>query len=305
MESIRFVIITGLSGAGKTVALHTLEDVGYFCIDNLPPALIPRFAELLATPENWIDRVALVLDVRGGTFFDEVLNAIERIEENHSSVKVLYLEASVETLINRFKETRRRHPLHREGNIMEVLEWERQMLEGLRERADFVINTSGGNPSELRRRVLQLLPEDDPVKSLYVSVASFGFKGGVPRDADLVFDVRFLPNPHYSDALRPLTGLDSAVEEFVRAQSVTCEFCRRLLSFLDFLLPHYDGEGKTQLNIALGCTGGRHRSVVLARWLGDELRDRGYPVFVEHRSLSAEEQTMDARDERSSNEEAT
>ena len=285
MESVRFVIITGLSGAGKTVALRAMEDLGYFCIDNLPPALIPRFAQLLAAPENLVDRVALVIDVRGGAFFQQIRQALEEIE---GRVAVLFLEADDATLIRRFKETRRSHPLSREGSMREVLDRERSLLSGLRERAHHVVDTSEMQPADLRNRVFQVFGDGGPGVGPYVSVVSFGFKNGIPSDADLVFDVRFLPNPHYDEALRPLNGLDEPVRKFVASAAVTQEFFVRLMDMMDFLMPHYRAEGKTQLVVAIGCTGGRHRSVVLARMLGEHLRETGVSVTVEHRGINLE-----------------
>ncbi len=282
MDGVSFVIITGLSGAGKSVALRAMEDLGYFCIDNLPPALIPRFAQLLGAPENLVDRVALVIDVRGGAFFHRIRESLAEIE---GDVAVLFLEADDATLIRRFKETRRRHPLGSEGSISEVLHRERTLLYDLRGRATHVIDTSEMHPGDLRKRVFQLFSEGDHRPGPYVSVVSFGFKNGIPSDADLVFDVRFLPNPHYDEDLRPLTGLDERVWDFVDSSPLTREFFGRLLEFLDFLIPHYRAEGKTQLVVALGCTGGRHRSVVLARMLGDHLRTRSLSVTVEHRGI--------------------
>ncbi len=284
MDGVSFVIISGLSGSGKSVALRAMEDLGYFCVDNLPPALIPRFAQLLGAPENLVDRVALVIDVRGGAFFHRIREALAEME---GDVSVLFLEADDATLIRRFKETRRSHPLGSEGSISEVMHRERSLLDGLRGRATHVIDTSEMHPRDLRKRVFQLFSEGDHPPGPYISVVSFGFKNGIPTDADLVFDVRFLPNPHYDEDLRPLTGLDDRVRVFVDSSPVTQEFFARLLEFLDFLIPHYRAEGKTQLVVAIGCTGGRHRSVVLAQMLGDHLRARSLSVTVEHRGIEA------------------
>lgn len=287
MEGMRFVIITGLSGAGKSVALRAMEDMGYFCIDNLPPALIPRLTQLLGAPENVIDRVALVIDVRGGAFFERIREALEEIA---GRVAVLFLEADNATLIRRFKETRRTHPLGPAGSIREVLDRERALLAGLRARASQVVDTSEMQPADLRNRVFQVFGDDQPENGPYVSVISFGFKHGLPNDADLVFDVRFLPNPHYVEDLRPRTGLEDPVRDFVASSPLTQEFFVRLLDLLDFLIPHYRAEGKTSLVIAIGCTGGRHRSVVLSRMLAEELRSRAFSVTLEHRGIHTAEE---------------
>lgn len=284
MSEIRFVIITGLSGAGKTVALHSMEDMGYFCIDNLPPALMPRFAGLLAAPENYVDQVALVIDIRGGGFFEKAAEAINEMETEGDST-TLFLEATDEELVQRFKETRRRHPLAGQGSVLEALQRERESLLPLREQADHVIDTTDLRPADLRARLFSLFGGGEETKRLFISVISFGFKNGLPRDADLVFDVRFLPNPHYVEDLRPMTGLNAEVEEYVWSAPLTQEFFSRMVDLLTFLLPQYQNEGKSQLTIAIGCTGGRHRSVVLARQLGLHLREGGYPVVIEHRDL--------------------
>lgn len=287
MSEIRFVIITGLSGAGKTVALHSMEDMGYFCIDNLPPALMPRFAGLLAAPENYVDQVALVIDIRGGGFFEKAAEAINEMETEGAST-TLFLEATDEELVQRFKETRRRHPLAGQGSVLEALQRERESLLPLREQADHVIDTTDLRPADLRARLFSLFGGGEETKRLFISVISFGFKNGLPRDADLVFDVRFLRNPHYVDELRPLTGLDRQVHDYVWSDAVTQDFFARMRGFLGFLLPRYEEEGKTQLTIAIGCTGGQHRSVAVSAQLGMHLRELGYPVVNEHRDIQQE-----------------
>ncbi len=285
MQTVRFVIITGLSGAGKTVALRSLEDMGFFCIDNLPPTLMPRFAGLLTQPGNFVDRVALVIDIRGRAFFDAALESIDYLEQAYPEVTILFLQASDDVLIDRFKETRRRHPLAGEGNMPDVIAQERSLLEPLQRKAQHVIDTSELSPAGLRQRLYKSFGDTQHTSPLLVSVVSFGFKNGAPRAADLVFDVRFLSNPHYEDTLRPLTGLDHRVVDYVLADPATGEFFSRLEDFLGFLLPHYEKEGKTQLVVAVGCTGGRHRSVVIARRLGESLRNEDYRVVVEHRDI--------------------
>jgi len=293
MADVNFAIITGLSGAGKTVALHAMEDLGYFCIDNLPPALIPRFAQLLSAPEHRIEEVALVIDVRGGGFFEQAAEAVMEIEKSGSRTMVLFLDAADEVLITRFKETRRRHPLAPQGGIDEALQTERRFLRPLRTLADYRIDTSELGPADLRRRVFQLFEEQKETRRTLVSVTSFGFKHGTPRSCDLMFDVRFLPNPHYVHELRPRTGFAEEVSDFVWKEPVTQEFFRRLTDFLSFLLPQYQTEGKAQLSIAVGCTGGRHRSVVISRKLGMYLRQEGYPVVVEHRDLEDDDEDVE------------
>ncbi len=288
MQSVRFVVITGLSGAGKTVALRALEDMGFFCIDNLPSTLMPRFAELLSQPENFVDKVALVVDIRGGAFFDEALQALDELQQGHRSVSVLFLKASDEVLIDRFKETRRRHPLAGEGSMPALLMKERGLLEPFRARAEHIIDTSELTPADLQQRLFQLFGDAEHASPLLLSVISFGFKHGSPRVADLVFDVRFLSNPHYEDELRPLTGLEPDVVDYVWEDEVTQDFFGRLSSFVNFLLPHYESEGKSQLVLAVGCTGGRHRSVVIARKLGEFLQQEDYRVVVEHRDIDVD-----------------
>lgn len=300
MAEIEFVVISGLSGAGKTVALQSMEDMGYFCVDNLPPALMPRFAALLADPENYVDRVALVIDIRGGGFFEKASETIAGIEETGAPITLLFLEASDEVLIKRFKETRRRHPLASRGSILEALQQERRALTPLRERAAHVIDTSELGPGDLRARLFSLFAGDEHPRRLLISSMSFGFKNGLPRDADLVFDVRFLSNPHYVESLRPMSGLNAEVHEYVWSAPLTQEFFARMVDLLNFLLPQYQNEGKTQLTIAIGCTGGRHRSVVLARQLGLHLRENGYPVVIEHRDLEPAVQEWPESDVRGS-----
>lgn len=286
MEDIRFVIITGLSGAGKTEAIRSFEDMGYFCVDNLPPALLPKFVELCAQPGGKIRRIALVIDIRGGEFFDAVADALDRLGDMGFSYDVVFLEASDEALIRRFKETRRRHPLAPTGSLLEGITAERSRLETLRARATKIIDTTHLSPHQLKEKITQAFATDQDLTGLSVRVLSFGYRFGLPLDADLVFDVRFLPNPHWVEELRPRTGLEPDVRDYVFHSPPTKEYLRRLTSFVNFMLPGFVKEGKAQLVIALGCTGGRHRSVVLAEAVGEFLRDRGYRVQVEHRDVA-------------------
>jgi UPF0042 nucleotide-binding protein len=280
-----FVIITGLSGAGKTSALHFLEDLGFFCVDNLPSVLLPEFARLLPR-EREAPGVAVVVDVRGGEFFNQAVEAFRKLEEMGVRYRIVYLDALDEVLIRRFKETRRRHPLAPEGRVAEGLVEERRRLEPWRDRAHIVLDTTHLRPADLRRRLAELFSH--PLEPLFLYLVSFGYKFGLPLDADLVVDVRFLPNPHYVPELQPLPGTDRRVVRYVLQMEAARDFLRRMKSFLRFLLPHYLAEGKSQLTIALGCTGGRHRSVVLAEALGRFLRRLGYRVTVEHRDLERE-----------------
>ncbi len=277
------MIITGLSGAGKSEAVRAFEDLGFFCVDNLPPTLIPKFAELTAQSEGKIDKIALVVDIRSREFFDKLLTALDSLEEMGVEYEILFLEASDEVLVRRFKETRRRHPLSAEGGIIEGICEERRKLDEIRKRASRIIDTSNITPKQLRERIAGSFVRLNPKKGIDIIVVSFGFKHGIPIDADLVFDVRFLPNPHYVEALRPLTGESEAVMEYVFRSRVTGSFLHKLFDLMTFLLPQYTKEGKTQLIIGIGCTGGRHRSVAIANRLADFLTDQGYNVTVEHR----------------------
>lgn len=285
-EDVRFVIITGLSGAGKTQVIRTLEDLGFFCIDNLPPALIPKFADLCLRTGGKLRKVALVIDIRGGDFFDDAEESLEELERAGIPYEILYLEADDDSIIRRFKETRRKHPLAPLGRVTEGLNAERERLENLRGRAHHIIDTTHMTPQELRRKVIDLFASGDPAERMVIHIVSFGFKHGIPLDADLVFDVRFLPNPHYVPSLRPLTGNDSAVRDYVMKWPVTEKYLAKLWDLLEFLLPQYVAEGKSQLTICVGCTGGQHRSVVVANYLGERIRTGRHTVVVEHRDVA-------------------
>jgi UPF0042 nucleotide-binding protein len=285
LNNLKFVLITGLSGAGKTETVRILEDLGYFCVDNLPPALIPKFAELCIQSEGKINHVALVCDIRGRGFFDHLIEVLEALEATGFSYEILFLEASDETLVRRFKESRRRHPILPEGSVLDGIQQERQRLQELRGRAHRIIDTSSLTARELRQEVGILFADTKTHKSMAVSVISFGYKHGIPLDADLAIDVRFLPNPHYVESLAPLTGNDEPVQEYVLKWSVTQRFMQKLLDLVEFLLPQYVKEGKQELVIAIGCTGGRHRSVAIANYIADFIRQQGFVVNVEHRGL--------------------
>jgi UPF0042 nucleotide-binding protein len=282
---VEMVVITGYSGAGKSEAIAAFEDGGYFCVDNLPPRMIESLGELFRHPGSGVEKAAVVTDVRGGEYFEDLLAVIGDIDGDGLDVKVVFLEADEEVLLHRYKETRRRHPLAREGRIVDGIREEREMLSPLRERADVVIDTTDLTGGGLRRRISnELIGRVDENLSLALTILTFGFKNGPPRDADLTLDVRFLPNPHYEEELRPLTGLDPAVRRYVEKGTQAGEFYGRLMPLLDFLIPAYVVEGKQHLTIAIGCTGGRHRSIAVADRLAEELGDReGVKLQVVHR----------------------
>jgi UPF0042 nucleotide-binding protein len=263
-DQVELFLITGYSGAGKSEAIAAFEDSGYFCVDNLPPRLIASLGELFARGESSVRRAAVVTDVRGGEYFDELLAVLDELRAEGIKPILVFLEASDETLVNRFKETRRRHPLAPDGRILEGIQAERAVLGALREQADVVVDSTGLTGAMLRRKIATDLLAPGSTAKLALTLLTFGFKNGAPRDADMVLDVRFLPNPHYREDLRPLTGRDAAVIEHVESGELASEYYRRLLPLLDFLLPAYVAEGKTHLTIAIGCTGGRHRSVTVA-----------------------------------------
>jgi UPF0042 nucleotide-binding protein len=279
-----FTIITGLSGAGRSEAAHCLEDLGYFVVDNLPPALLSKMAELTTRPGGPA-RVAIVVDARGGVFFGELSKALEELKKVHADYRIVFLEASDQDLVNRYEATRRRHPLAPGDRVVEGIRKERHILEELRGHADLVIDTSGLTPHELRDRIRESFANATPEGGLQVSVISFGFKYGAPRDADVQFDVRFLPNPHWVPELRALPGTDERVRGYVEGQPAYGPFLERVLALLDTTVPGYVAEGKSYLTIAVGCTGGHHRSVVVTEALGAYFRERGLPVVVVHRDV--------------------
>jgi RNase adapter protein RapZ len=282
---VELTVITGMSGAGKSQAMGAFEDAGWFCVDNLPPGLLPALADLFLLEGSRVERAAVVCDVRGGIWFKDLEPVLERVEEAAGTrPRVVFLEASDETLIDRFRETRRPHPLSAAGTVTDGIGRERAELSDVRERADVVIDTTGLTIWDLRRRVADTLLSAEGGRRLRVQLVSFGYKHGVPRDVDLLMDVRFLQNPHYVPALRPFTGLDREVADFVRASPGMTEFMARLEALLDLLLPAYAEEGKTTLVIGIGCTGGRHRSVTIAEMLARRYA-AGYDVSVTHRDI--------------------
>jgi UPF0042 nucleotide-binding protein len=279
-----FLLLTGLSGAGRSEAARSLEDLGYFVVDNLPPALLPKMAELAGSPGG-PGRVAIVVDARGGVFFGELSQGLEELRELRVPARIVFLDASDDDLVNRYEATRRRHPLAPGDRVAEGIRKERLMMESLRADADLVIDTTGLTPHDLRDRMREMFAEAPPEAGLLVSVVSFGFKYGSPRDADMVLDVRFLPNPHWVAELRPLPGTAEKVREYVEGQEEYGTFMHRLEGLLEVLVPGYVAEGKSYLTLAIGCTGGRHRSVVVADDIVDYFRERGHRVSVNHRDL--------------------
>lgn len=282
-NQINLLIITGMSGAGKTVAVQSLEDLGFFCVDNLPPLLIPKFAELIEQSGGRIKKVALVIDLRGREFFDTLSDALSRLEEmDHIRHQILFLDASDQILVQRYKETRRRHPLASEGLPLDGILAERRMLEEIKGRANLILDSSQLKPVQLKERISNYFSTMQ--SQMTVNITSFGFKYGIPIDADLVFDVRFLPNPHYIDDLRPKTGLDQDVSGYVFQWDESMQFVDKLSDFVGYTLPHYQREGKSQLVIGIGCTGGKHRSVAIAEYLGKRFKD-DYLTRVSHRDI--------------------
>ncbi|MDX8288891.1 MULTISPECIES: RNase adapter RapZ [Metabacillus] len=284
VQDIKMVIITGMSGAGKTVAIQSFEDLGYFCVDNLPPTLLPKFLELMKESGSKMNKVALVMDLRGREFFESLFQALDDIAETTwISPQILFLDAKDATLVTRYKETRRSHPLATTGLPLEGIKNERELLEELKGRAQLIFDTSELKPRELREKILKQFAEDAE-HTFSVNVLSFGFKYGVPIDADLVFDVRFLPNPHYIDHMRPKTGLEEEVSSYVLKWTETQKFLEKVLDLLTFMLPYYKREGKSQLVIAIGCTGGQHRSVTLAEHIAKHYKN-DYQTHVSHRDI--------------------
>lgn len=283
---MRFVIVTGMSGSGKSTALKMLEDVGYFCVDNLPFPLISKLSELIQMPNAELNKIAVGVDIRSGQSFSQFESVLGQLTNMGMEYEILFLDARTDVLIKRYKETRRSHPLAKDGGLEQGIEAERKKLSGLRKKADYILDTSNMLTRELQAALNKTFVENKEFKNIYVTVCSFGFKYGIPSDADLVFDVRFLPNPYYIEDLRYQTGNDSAVREFVMANDDAKEFLQKLQDMVRFLLPRYISEGKHQLVVAVGCTGGKHRSVTLANELYGTLRqDENLGVKIEHRDI--------------------
>jgi UPF0042 nucleotide-binding protein len=278
-----FIVITGLSGGGRSQAADILEDLGWFVIDNLPPALIPKVSELAGSPSSDIHKVVLVVGT--GPYHDEVLPALQILEAQGIRLRIVFLEASTDVLVRRYESTRRRHPLAVDRSLAEAIEAERVLLQPVKEEADVVVDTTELNVHQLRDRMLDLFADDHPDVGMQTTILSFGYKHGLPLDTDLVIDCRFLPNPHWVEALKPLTGLDEPVRRYVLDQEISGEFLDELTSLLQLLLPAYVREGKSYLTLALGCTGGHHRSVAIAEEIAARLRARGYEPKVSHRDI--------------------
>lgn len=283
-QDVQMVIITGMSGAGKTVAMQSFEDLGFFCVDNLPPALLPKFVELMQESAGKLNKVALVMDLRGREFFDQLFSTLDQLAlSSDIQPQILYLDCKDATLVRRYKETRRSHPLAKSGNPLQGITQEREMLEELKGRAQQVLDTTDLKPLQLRERIIQRYSAN-AAHPFTINVMSFGFKYGMPIDSDLVFDVRFLPNPHYIEHMRPRTGLEPDISEYVLKWPETNKFLEKLLDLLHFMVPQYKREGKSQLIIGIGCTGGKHRSVALAEYIGNAL-SKEYVTFSSHRDM--------------------
>lgn len=283
---MRFVVVTGMSGSGKTTAMKMLEDAGFYCVDNLPLSLVGKFVEMLAEPESEFNKIALGLDVRADIHFEEASDILKSIKEKGIPVEILFLDSDDSSLIKRYKETRRIHPLAQDGRVEDGVQKERQILEEIRKNADYVLDTTNLLTRELKAELDRIFVQNEAYNSLMITVLSFGFKYGIPTDADLVFDVRFLPNPYYIDGLRSKTGNDKEIQDFVMAFPEANEFLDKLTDMLEFLIPNYVKEGKYRLVVGIGCTGGKHRSVTLANALYNRLKDRGnYGLKLEHKDI--------------------
>ncbi len=283
-----FLIVTGLSGAGKTQALHTLEDIGYYCVDNIPTKLISTFYDLCQkSSDKSMQKVAVVVDIRGENLGRGSFESIEKLKTNRKNYKILFLDAKDDTLIGRYNETRRKHPLSENynGSVQKAIKFERQLLDSIKNSADYLIDTSFLSPAQLKKRLASIFLNNSS-NALTVTCMSFGFKYGIPTEADLVFDVRCLPNPYYIEEMRNLTGLDDSVKEYVINSNEARGFIDRTVSLVDYMLPLYYNEGKSQLVIAIGCTGGKHRSVTLAQFLYNHILDKHYKVVINHRDIN-------------------
>ena len=283
---MRFIIVTGLSGAGKSEATNAVEDMGYFCVDNLPPKLIKKFAEVCKQSQGSIDKVALVMDIRGGIFFDDLFESLSELSREQFRYEILFLDTSDEVLVKRFKEKRRSHPLAPGGRVITGIELERQKLREVKDKADVIIDTSKYAIKDLREEMARKFGDKEmPEKQMAITILSFGFKYGIPVDSDLVFDVRFIPNPFYIPELKPFSGNDEPVKNYVMDQIETQTFLEKANDMFEFLIPNYQKEGKRQLIISIGCTGGRHRSVAIANSIYETLHSNNHDVYVEHRDI--------------------
>ena len=287
---MNILLVTGQSGAGKTLVVRNLEDMGFFCMDNLPPAMLPGVIELLSNMDKKqttidFERIAVVIDIRSGDFLKELTRTLEEIEEK-VNVDILFMDASDEVLIKRFKETRRKHPLEKNSSLIQAIALERNRLKPLKDKATYIVDTSAYTRKQLREVLRNLLKDKHAIDDIMISVSSFGFKHGIPIDADIVFDVRFLPNPFYVENLRNQTGKDTGVRDFIFAYPQANQFVEKLIDLVNYLIPYYIQEDKSHLVIAIGCTGGRHRSVAVAEKLAERLKEKQYSVYVEHRDIT-------------------
>ncbi len=282
---MHFVIVTGMSGAGKSTALKILEDAGYFCVDNLPIALISKFAELTKNPNEELEKFAIGVDIRSGQSLESFEEILEELATRHFKYEILFLDASDDVLVKRYKETRRSHPLAQAERVDRGIEMERKKLEFLKKQADIILDTTNLLTRELKQEIEKIVIKDEHFSNMMVTVLSFGFKYGIPNDSDLVFDVRFLPNPYYIDELKTLTGMQSEVQEFVLKWQQTKEFLDKLYDMVSYLVPYYQEEGKSQLVIAIGCTGGMHRSVTITEKMYEKLLANKFKVIKHHRDI--------------------
>ncbi|MDP4118556.1 MAG: RNase adapter RapZ [Bacillota bacterium] len=285
---MKIVIVSGMSGAGKSSAIRAMEDAGFYCVDNMPPQLIPAFAEVCAQSNGEIEKVGMVVDMRSGAMFSQLFGVLEKLTEKNVDYDILFLEASDEVLISRYKQTRRSHPLSPNGGISEGIAKEKELLRDIRSRAKYIVDTSSLTPQQLKEEVNKIFLKGKEYKSMVIKVESFGFKYGMPNDADLVFDVRFLPNPYYIVELKHKTGLNKDVSDYVFSFEQTKVFVDKLKDMISFLIPHYMEEGKTQLVIGIGCTGGKHRSVAIAEALYKHVLTTDYRTVIQHRDYLKE-----------------
>lgn len=282
---MKLLIITGISGAGKSLVVKYLEDIGFFCVDNLPPLLIRKFAEICIQSRGKINKIALVIDIRGGELFNDLVPELNALKEAGIAYEILFLEASDKVLIKRYKESRRIHPLAAEGRLIKGIKDEREILSEIRKNATYVVDTSNLTPRQLKEEVLGIFIEGRKFDGMIVNIISFGFKYGIPIECDLIFDVRFIPNPYYIESMRNKTGKDEAVRDYVMGFKETTDFLTKLKDMLDFLIPNYIKEGKSQLVIGVGCTGGRHRSVAISEELFSYLCGKEHRVVIDHRDI--------------------
>lgn len=282
---MEFVVITGMSGAGKSQAMKVMEDMGYYCMDNLPPALLSKFAELTHKSTKEIKKVAVVVDIRGGEFFETLFQGLDQLTAMGIGFKILFLDSANDTLIKRYKELRRPHPLNPEGNLLDGIEAERGVLKQVKSRADYIIDTTKLNLGMLKEEMTRIFMEGEEASKLSISITSFGFKHGILLDGDLVFDVRFLPNPFYIPELKEFTGLENNVRDYVFSWPQTQAFIEKTMDLIEFLIPYYIKEGKTQLVVGIGCTGGKHRSVAIAERITGLLKADGHRSVVDHRDI--------------------